>query len=204
MNLLSTAHFIWLGDKLMPSFYSGCLSSFIKKHPRWKITVWTWKDVIPLINESKYKDNFSNTSHFISRYNFVKYSILDRFGGWYVDLDIEWKQSLDSFLFDRCRNQPPPQLIVPVRSYPGIKKVNYHLNDDMLLYAEPGLFSEVLHTAYTRDDYDKTKPYEPVGPVSLSKWLHQTNYTRLYMFEDEIQKQGKYCHHHGGGVVSHF
>lgn len=205
MKITSTAHFIWLGDRPMSTFHSQCLHSFSKKHLFWKLKVWSWKDVIPLIEKSRHVNHYPKISHsFINKYNFVKYTILDMFGGWYVDLDIEWKESLDSLMLDRCKGNPLPQLIIPVRQLPGTKKQNIHLNDDMLLYSEPGLFGEVLDVAFNRNDYDKNTEYEPVGPVSLSKWLHSTNYSRMYLYEDEIQKQGKYCHHHGGSLAFSF
>lgn len=205
MDIKNTAHFIWLGDAPMPSFYSQCLFSFSKKHLFWKVKIWTWKDVIPLLDNSRHKEDYHKISHsFINKYNFIKYTILDKFGGWYVDLDIEWKESLDTLMLDRCKNLPFPQLAIPVRQLPGSKKQNLHLNDDMLLYSEPGLFSEVLDIAFSRDDYDKATKYEPVGPVSLSKWVHSAPYSRIYLYEDEIQKKGKYCHHHGGSLASHF
>jgi len=204
MDIKTTAHFLWLGDKPMPNLYSQCLFSFAKKHNGWKVNVWTWKDVIPLIDESKHKDNYYKISHsFVNKYNFIKYTILDKFGGWYIDLDIRWKSSLDVLMMDKCKNQPMPQLMIPVRQLPGTSRINLHMNDDMLLYAEPGLFGGVLDTAFSRENYDRTADYEPVGPVSLSKWLHHdTEYTRMYLFEDEIQKDGKYCHHFGGDVDS--
>jgi len=97
MDIKTTAHFLWLVDKPMPNLYGQCLFSFAKKHNGWKVNVWTWKDVIPLIDESKHKDNYHKISHsFVNKYNFIKYTILDKFGGWYIDLDIRWKSSLCS------------------------------------------------------------------------------------------------------------
>ena len=54
---------------------------------------------------------------------------------------------------------------------------------------------ELIDFAKKRTDIDSTKKYEPYGPVSLSMWLDKCKYSRIYMFEDEIQQDGYYCDH---------
>lgn len=192
MDTKSLAHFIWIGEQGLPSLYQQCLNSFATLHPYWKIKLWTTKDVESIIQNSKY--DFNKHTSFINRYNFIKYHILAQEGGWFVDLDIQWKRPIDQIYSDKLKNKPFPDLFVPVRSRKNYL-INVQSNDDMLIYSEKGIFYDLLEYINKRDDVDLTKKYEPFGPVSLSKWLHSSEYSREYLFESEIQENGYYCNH---------
>ena len=190
------AHFIWIGEGGLPPLYQSCLNSFAQLHPYWKLKVWNSNDAGTIIRNSKY--DFSKYDSFINKYNFVKYHILAQEGGWFVDLDIKWKLSLDQLMLDKVRQNPFPQLFIPVRTRVGSSEIRLTDNDDMLIYTEPGLFYELLEFINQREDIDLTQKYEPYGPVSLSMWLHSTKHTRVYMYESEIQANGYYCDHKNG------
>ena len=190
------AHFIWISEEAPPPLYQQCLNLFTRLHPYWKIKIWNKKDANKIIAESKY--DFNRYQSFINRYNFIKYHILAKEGGWFVDMDIQWKLPIDLIYTDKLKNKPFPDLFVPVRSIPGVKSINTKSNDDMLIYSRPGVFYELLEFINNRDDIDESKKYEPYGPVSLSQWLHSTNYTREYLYESEIQLDGYYCNHLNG------
>jgi len=196
MDTRSLAHFIWIGDGGLPPLFSSCLDSFYKKHPYWKIKLWVNKDVDKIISESKY--DFNKYKSFINRYNFIKYHILAKEGGWFVDLDIQWKLSIDQIYTDKLKGITFPDLFVPVRSLPRQKVIDIRSNDDMLIYARKGLFYELLEFINKREGIDLTQKYEPYGPLSLSKWLHSTEYSRVYLYENEIQENGYYCNHLNG------
>lgn len=83
---------------------------------------------------------------------------------------------------------------IPVRNIP-LQNLNLKCNDDMLLYVKKGIFWELINFCDNRTNYDSSLKYEPYGPVSLSMWLHSSNYTREYLYETEIQKDGYYCDH---------
>ena len=190
--MINQVHFIWVGsDKLSPEYQKG-LQSFYSKHPYWKVNLWLQPDLNGIVKRSKF--NIGRYSSFINRYNFIKYHILAEHGGWFVDLDIIWKKSLDDIIKDKVGLKSFPDLIVPVRTYP-LTEINTQMNDDMLIYSGKGLFWELIDLCESRTDYDPSLKYEPYGPVSLSRWLHSTDYTREYLYENEIQKDGYYCDH---------
>ena len=138
----SLAHFIWIGEEGIPYNYQKCLNSFAQLHPYWNIKIWNKNDVESIIAHSKY--DFNKYTSFINRYNFIKYHILAQEGGWFIDLDIQWKLSLDQMIFDKVGQNSFPQLFIPVRSLPRQKVVDVRSNDDMLLYTQSGLFFELL------------------------------------------------------------
>lgn len=198
MNQITTAHFIYFGEGGLPVPYQKSLNSFYEKHKTWKIKLWTLPDINRVIAGSEYL--FSDCTTFINKYNFIKYHILSLEGGWYVDLDIDWRLSLDNLIFDKVRTSNFPDMILPVRSLPWETEVNYKSLDDMLVFSKAGVFSDLLKYISNRTDIDIEKPFEPYGPVSLSKWVSDTNYNVVYMYEKEIQKNGYYCNHQNANL----
>jgi hypothetical protein len=204
MNTRSLAHFIWIGDAGMSPLYQRCLNSFVEKHPYWKVKVWLQKDVDKVIERSSYSHLFNRYTSFINRYNFIKYHILAEEGGWFVDLDIEWKLSIDQIYTDVLKGSKRfPQMFVPVRSLPMFP-ISNKANDDMLIYADKGLMWSLIDFISKRDDIDESKKYEPFGPLSLSQWLHGGDITREYLYENQIQVNGYYCNHHNGQSWKHY
>jgi hypothetical protein len=193
MDTKTLAHFIWIGEGGLPPIYQKCINSFTQLHPYWKVKIWNKADTDNIIKNSKY--DFNRYPSFINRYNFIKYHVLAQEGGWFIDLDIQWKRSLDQLMYDKVGRNTYPQLFVPVRTRIGSQEIRVTDNDDMLLYIQPGLFYELLEFINNRQDIDLSRKYEPYGPVSLSKWIHQVPYTRIYMYENEIQENGYYCNH---------
>jgi hypothetical protein len=197
MGTKPLAHFIFFSLGSLPKFYNDCYSSFVKKHPSYKTILWTPPDIEYFLRLEDKLEEFYELKTFINKYNFVKYSILDKYGGWYVDLDIIWNRTLDELITDKFKknNVTDVDLFIPVRSFPREKERDFKRNDDMLVYAKPGIFGELIEFAKNRTDVDYSRKYEPFGPISLSMWLDQCSYSRIYMFEDEIQDNGYYCHH---------
>ena len=197
MGTKPLAHFIFFSLGSLPKFYNNCYSSFVKKHPSYRTILWTPPDIEYFLRLEDKLEEFYELKTFINKYNFVKYSILDKYGGWYVDLDIMWNRTLDELITDKFKknNVTDVDLFIPVRSFPREKQRDFKRNDDMLVYAKPGIFGELIEFAKNRTDVDYSRKYEPFGPISLSMWLDQCSYSRIYMFEDEIQDNGYYCHH---------
>ena len=193
MDTRTLAHFIYIGETGLPKLYQDCLNSFQKKHPGWTIKLWTTKDANNILRDKQY--SYYSNDTFINRYNFVKYNVLADEGGWFVDLDILWKRSINEIYTDKLKSKNFPDIFIPVRSFPREKYIDYKRNDDMLLYARKGIFNELLEFIDNREDIDYERGYEPYGPVSLSMWLHSSSYSRIYLHEKEIQENGYYCEH---------
>ena len=196
-NIKTTAHFINIGG--FTTQYLNSFQGFTAKHSTWDTILWTEKDIHKLVVKHNEQEYFYKLDTFINRYNFSKYLILAEYGGWYVDLDIIWKKSLDELIRDKMAlsmERRFPEIFVPVRTFPRQKKVNLNMNDDNILYAEKGLLFDLINFAKNREDVDHSKKYEPFGPVSLSRWLYERHdLEKIYMFEDEIQENGTYCSH---------
>jgi len=88
-------HQIWIGDKLMPVEW---MSSWWKMNPGWEYRVWTWKDILDfgLVNENLFKA----ARDVKTRVEIAKYEILWRFGGVFVEADVECISPLDTKLLN--------------------------------------------------------------------------------------------------------
>lgn len=84
-----TIHYIWVGNNEIPDFYLECMSTWRKYAPEFDIILW---------NEEKIKLTFGNLDFLTKMLNKKKYAfasdyirclILERFGGIYLDTDIE-------------------------------------------------------------------------------------------------------------------
>ena len=86
-------HQIWLGSPV-PAVYKGYMSSWQEKHPDWDYMLWTDDNVhtlFPLYNQEFYDaaENYGTKS------DILRWELLYRFGGLYVDTDYECLNPMD-------------------------------------------------------------------------------------------------------------
>lgn len=86
-------HLIWLGPKNPPAIFKDCLTS-IKKHlPHWQVKIWRDEDVpgLKLYNQKYYDEEIN----YGAKSDLLRYEILYKFGGVYIDVDMVLLKSLD-------------------------------------------------------------------------------------------------------------
>jgi len=105
--------------------------------------------------------------------------------------------SIDQMYTDTLRERRLPKMFVPVRSFPFLPPQKT-TNDDMLIYAEKGLLWNLIEYISQRKDIDESKKYEPFGPISLSRWVHEMEIDPVFLYENQIQNNGYYCNHMNG------
>jgi len=92
-------HVVWINGKIedcsVPDELKKYIVTWIAKHPDWKFKLWTDADVakITLNNQDLYDD----ATNFGVKSDILKYEIVYRYGGVYVDTDFECLQPLDIF-----------------------------------------------------------------------------------------------------------
>lgn len=86
-------HQIWLGSPF-PKRYKKWQAQIKKLHPDWEYRLWTDKDVesLKLVNTRIYK----KARNYGEKSDIARYEILYRFGGVYLDCDIEGFKNLNS------------------------------------------------------------------------------------------------------------
>lgn len=95
-------HFIWdKGYEAMPQEYKKNVSSWNKYHPEWTVYFWDKKgmDNLVLTHYPEFKKLWKSCGHIMEFIDIVKFIILHRYGGLYVDTDIECLRTYpDKFL----------------------------------------------------------------------------------------------------------
>lgn len=88
-------HQIWLGSPL-PKKYEKLQQSWIKNHPNWEYKLWTEKEVIEF--KLKNLELYNSTNNYGEKSDIVRYEILYRIGGIYVDCDFECLKSFENII----------------------------------------------------------------------------------------------------------
>jgi mannosyltransferase OCH1-like enzyme len=125
-------HQIWLGSP-MPERFSQLAKTWKQHHPTWKYRLWTDEDVdkFGLKNRAMY----DATSNYGEKADIVRYEILYRIGGLYVDTDFECIKPFDTL--HHCCD-----------FYTGLWSAEYFLVPNGLIASAPGniMLKETIHS----------------------------------------------------------
>lgn len=88
-------HQVWLGSDY-PEYYKKFKESFIKHNPGWEFKIWTDDDINSL--DMTNKKVFNMVDNFGFKSDIVRYEILYKYGGVYIDTDFLCLKSFDSLL----------------------------------------------------------------------------------------------------------
>jgi len=124
-------HQIWVGPKPIPESYKIFQQTWKKFHPTWKYKFWTDKEVkyLPLINQELY----NKTTDYREKADILRYELLEKFGGLYVDMDFECLKPFDKLNYhydfytgissNNVREVVNNALIACCPNHPLIKKI---------------------------------------------------------------------------------
>jgi hypothetical protein len=90
-----TIHRVWLGGRPIPEEHERFGESFARHHPDWEMRLWTDED-LPALGIGTAERERSRTHSELS--NLVRYEVLHRHGGVYVDTDVECRRPLTPLL----------------------------------------------------------------------------------------------------------
>ena len=90
-------HQIWLGDGEMPAKFRAYSRSWRTHHPGWELKMWTDANLPPLVNQ----ELFDSVTEVRERADLLRYELLYRYGGVYVDTDFECFKSIEPLLHAR-------------------------------------------------------------------------------------------------------
>lgn len=90
-------HQIWVGPKPIPKFFKRFQKTWLDNHPDWEYKLWTDENVKNLkLHNRKFYDK---TNDYIEKANILRYEVLYKFGGVYVDVDFESLKSLEFLIY---------------------------------------------------------------------------------------------------------
>jgi inositol phosphorylceramide mannosyltransferase catalytic subunit len=87
-------HHVWVGPNPLPTSAATFMASWKRLHPGWDVRLWTDANLPPLPNESLYRQ----TTIQAQKADLLRYELLLRFGGIYVDIDFECLRCLEPLL----------------------------------------------------------------------------------------------------------
>ena len=86
-------HQIWVGPKVPPSFFVTFQQKWKSLHPDWEYRLWTDSDLDDL--NLDLRDLIDQSPNFAEKSDMIRCELLDRFGGVYLDVDMDPFQSLE-------------------------------------------------------------------------------------------------------------
>lgn len=89
-------HFIWIGDKVMPTEFCDNISSWLRLHPMWRAMIWDDKMVTNL--KMVRPDRYHSAQVIVRKSDVLRYEILNSLGGVYVDVDVECLKPIDELI----------------------------------------------------------------------------------------------------------
>lgn len=134
MSIPKKIHYIWLGGNPMPKVAEKCMASWQRFCPDYEIKRWDETNLD--INCCKYCKDAYDAKKYAFASDVLRFDILYKEGGIYVDIDVEFLKSLDEFLNSKMFSGFESSLLV---------------NPGVILGSEPGtdLFNEIIE--YYRD-----------------------------------------------------
>lgn len=91
-----TIHQIWLGDCPLPTEFRLFADGWRRLHPEWGYRLWRDGDLPELVN----REVFDAVASAAGKADVLRYELIWRFGGVYVDMDFECLRPLDPLLAD--------------------------------------------------------------------------------------------------------
>src|SRR5437763_13179641 len=96
MSIPRIIHRIWLGPDAMPREFEEYGETWARLHPDWEMRLWT-EDSLP---EVRWREIHDTSRTGAERADILRYELLLRFGGVYVDADFECRRAIDSLIRD--------------------------------------------------------------------------------------------------------
>lgn len=97
-NIPRILHLIWIGNKEQPNYVMEHLSKWKKLMPNWEIILWTNDDLIEEKISSNILELLYKINNGAQKADILRYFVVEKYGGVYVDADIIPNNSLDPII----------------------------------------------------------------------------------------------------------
>ena len=169
-------HQIWIGPKEVPwKWINSFKEDFMKKHPGWKYYLWTDKEVakLNLVN----KTHYDNEKGYNGKADILRYELLYKFGGIYIDADSYW---LGLDLGDLIKQTNYTGFFAAIENKEKCNKclangvMGSSVNNPIAKY-----LVDILNKQYNKHirDYAVVGPWVTVGPYYIDQILYKFNIT---------------------------
>ena len=214
-------HQIWSGiDEPLPEYFRQFGETWKENHPDWKYEFWDNDRINSFINKyyPQYWDIYRSFQYDIQRWDAIRYLILDKIGGLYVDFDTECLQAHDCLLQEKtcCFSMEPEKhrlnfkktvlfnnaLMACIPEHPFMKKIIeavFSYTPKKETFSEESRRMEILNTTgpfILVDTYEKYQekeqvyliPPEHVSPLDMSELAQIRRGYERAEFDEKIIK----------------
>lgn len=103
MKIPKIIHQLWDEKIPLPEFFSNLGETWKNCNPSWKYIFWDKSKMDYFVQESfpSFMSTINGFKHDVQRWDVIRYLILYKYGGVYVDFDYECLESLDNLLRDK-------------------------------------------------------------------------------------------------------
>lgn len=185
MGITKILHQIWC-DKYndLPDAFIELSDTWKNKHPDWKYLYWTEKDLYDFVDAyyPQYKSVFEEFPYDIQRWDAVRYLILEKIGGLYVDFDYECIDNVEPLLKKDCCFSKEPVEHVFLKEHEGIAFNN------ALIYAAPGnpFIKHIVENVFSEKTIKARGKDETMTVLLTTGPLMLTELYRKYDHKDRI------------------
>ena len=126
MKIPNIIHQIWLGKSPIPLFFKTLSDSWRTQYTDWEYTFWNTETAIEFVHQefSQYTELYNAFPYDVQRVDLLKYLILLKFGGVYIDIDYESLKPIEPILENQvlCFGLEP-------KKYSDFHKAEYFLGN---------------------------------------------------------------------------
>ena len=155
-------HQIWIGDQSKRP--TELMQTWVDKNPTWEYRLWTENEISGL--DLRCKSQFDQNVHLSGKSDILRYEILYKFGGFFIDADSECVRTLEDFLCDN----------VGFASYEHISELDYMggLIANGYLGSIPNnpLLDLIIEHISKIQNINIRMPWEVTGPKILTHFIN--------------------------------
>jgi hypothetical protein len=96
MRIPRIFHRVWLGSERLPDEFEQFGRTWRERHPDWEMILWTAANLPKLQNEWAVE----KSGLLAAKTNIIRYELLERFGGVYIDTDFECLRNIEPLISD--------------------------------------------------------------------------------------------------------
>ena len=92
-------HQMWRDESSIPPLFEAYRETWQRHHPQWRVVLWTDADIGNMLHDTvPWVERSLRGLDFISMIDTARYVVLHRYGGLYVDMDVEAFRSIEPLL----------------------------------------------------------------------------------------------------------
>jgi hypothetical protein len=98
-NIPPILHMIWVGEKPVPKFFVDYFLQWKKLMPSWYFMIWTNEKLTTEYFDENFLELIKTVKPPAQKADLIRYYILEKWGGFYVDADVIPKRSLEDLRY---------------------------------------------------------------------------------------------------------